>query len=184
MPNKDSTIKTYTRTYKSGKKYKMQILNCICCNKELKIRSSDLKQHKGKCSSCAKRKLRSFEYLYNTLCRGAEKKKIPVSLTYEEFLTFTICEVCYYCNSFVEWNEKRTRQSSRAYNLDRKDNSKGYSKDNLAVCCKKCNKLKSDKFTSDEFRTIQLMLRIFRKSKSDADEAVAAIAGVPMMGRL
>ena len=41
---------------------------------------------------------------------------------------------------------------SAKYNLDRKDNSIGYSKNNCVVCCSTCNYIKGDKFTY-ELRT-------------------------------
>ena len=34
--------------------------------------------------------------------------------------------------------------------IDRKDNNKGYEKGNLALCCCRCNTIKSDFFTEEE----------------------------------
>ncbi|PWI46423.1 hypothetical protein CEE45_16900 [Candidatus Heimdallarchaeota archaeon B3_Heim] len=38
--------------------------------------------------------------------------------------------------------------------LERKDNAKGYSKENCVLSCSLCNNAKSDKFTEEEFRKV------------------------------
>ena len=43
---------------------------------------------------------------------------------------------------------------STAYNLDRKDSIKGYTKENCVVCCKRCNRAKSNLFSYEEWLEI------------------------------
>jgi len=70
-------------------------------------------------------------------------------MSYEEFLTFVSVTICTYCGEdVVRW--KKFSAFSCPMNLDRVDNSRGYEKDNCAVCCGTCNGMKSD-LSLDEF---------------------------------
>lgn len=106
------------------------------------------------CRSCGRTTLPAYKSTYNFLCNGAKKKNIPLSLTFDDFLTFVKIEECVYCKTKIMWNKHRERITSTRYNLDRKDNSKGYTLENCVVCCKKCNYLKSDKFSFNEMTKI------------------------------
>lgn len=74
--------------------------------------------------------------------RRAKKKNIDFSITLEEY-TNIINNPCYYCNGCFG---KVTRGSG----LDRIDNAKGYTNDNVISCCKTCNTLKGENFTAEE----------------------------------
>lgn len=74
-------------------------------------------------------------------------------LTYEELLDFVKITRCHYCDDTITWlahSRKNGVQTSHKYNLDRKDNLKGYTKDNCVVCCTQCNFVKSNRFTYEE----------------------------------
>ena len=105
-----------------------------------------------------------YESLYNTLLR-ASKNRHTVELTYEEFLEFTKIEKCHYCGSEVQWSEYNKSFGSR-YNLDRKDNNVGYVKENLVVCCLRCNYGKGRMFTYNQWLAIgeyiSLNTKLFR----------------------
>src|ERR1700727_197576 len=100
------------------------VCNVLDCKREIKCRSGiDLLQHSEKCSTHSHIK-RPFESIYNCLLR--DHRKIKVELTYEEFLQFTNIGICHYCHSKIKRNEYATvagKYISRAYFLDRKDNS-------------------------------------------------------------
>jgi hypothetical protein len=117
---------------------------CKCsCGKTSPVTSSALRHGESKqCAVCARkgRRKRPYERLYNRLTTRAS---LEVSLTYEEFLEFVTVTTCHYCDLHIHWIE----QGTGAYNLDRKDNSLGYSKDNCVVCCKECNYIKGAKFS-------------------------------------
>lgn len=49
-----------------------------------------------------------------------------------------------------------------AYNLDRKDNSKGYSIKNCVVCCTVCNLTRGNRFTYEQFLEIGKLLSELR----------------------
>lgn len=74
--------------------------------------------------------------------RDAERYRgIIWTITLEEFTELNT-KLCHYCNNQLP----RTRSG-----LDRKDNTKGYTIDNVVPCCTFCNHLKSDCFTYNEF---------------------------------
>lgn len=79
--------------------------------------------------------------------------RCKVYLTYEEFLEFTKINECHYCGTPIDWSK------TTAYNLDRKDNTKDYYKENCVVCCKLCNQIKSRWFTYEEFLIIGHAIR-------------------------
>jgi len=131
----------------------------------LKIRSSELKSRKQICRICSRRK-KPFESIYEGIKRDHRKTK--VELTYEEFLIFTQTQNCYYCDKKINWVPYGTIKGkfiSRAYNLDRLDNNIGYEKNNLVVSCIFCDKLRSNNFTSEEFKIIGQALKIIYRQR-------------------
>lgn len=80
---------------------------------------------------------------------NTRSRVLEFNLTYEEFLDFVNTNNCFYCNKEVIWKDFSSQNFG--YNLDRKDNDKGYNKDNLVVCCKRCNMGKRDTFTFEEW---------------------------------
>jgi hypothetical protein len=64
-----------------------------------------------------------------------------------QFIKDNIFNNCHYCDSEPSNVYKSNTQEVRTvkYNgLDRKDNSKGYLKDNVVTCCKTCNYMKCE----------------------------------------
>ena len=67
---------------------------------------------------------------YRVYRKRASNKGLNFDLSLEEFSDLTSL-VCYYCNQLT---------FEKTYvGLDRIDNSKGYSRDSLVPCCKRCN---------------------------------------------
>jgi hypothetical protein len=91
------------------------------------------------------RRLSPFRSLYNMFLNSQKHRKniVNVDLSFNDFLEFTKITNCYYCGDFVIWQPYRKLGKSNAYNLDRKNNKLGYTKNNCVVCCKGCNMLKS-----------------------------------------
>lgn len=103
---------------------------------------------------------RPYEALYNHFVLMARHKKNKVSLTYEEFAELAKTKHCHYCFDYLVWTEySLNRGRSAASNLDRKDNGKGYTKDNSTPCCVRCNRSKSDLFTYEEWYGMTAYLR-------------------------
>lgn len=151
MLNKKDAIRVERQPRKSGGPRVVYIFKCknSKCDNLLKARYGELKTRKGTCISCSQKK-RPFESIYNGLYN--DHRKIKITLTYDEFLLFTQIKNCYYCNSCISWNPYGTIDNkfiSRAYCLDRMDNSGPYSKENCVVCCHRCNWLKKDMHHND-----------------------------------
>ena len=129
------------------------------CENNLSVRSDALKTYSGLCRSHSHTK-RPFESIYNGLFN--DHRKLEVLLTYEEFLEFTQKTECHYCFGLINWEPYGTvngKFRSRAYYLDRKNLSVGYSKENCVVCCTFCNTLRGNRFEYDEFLLLAPGLR-------------------------
>jgi len=151
MLNKENAIRK-EKKIKGKNRYYIYIFECSMCKKELNIQSSSLTTHSGKCMRCTQLK-EPYKYIYNELKQHKKVDK-DVIITFEEFLELINNSKCHYCDTHLVY-EKYSRfwgkTNSRAHQLDRKNNNLSYSKDNLVTCCWECNRLKSDRFTYDEF---------------------------------
>jgi hypothetical protein len=112
---------------------------------------------------------RPYESLYG---RVLSSKK-NVELTYEQFLIFTEILECHYCDGPVVWSRHKRKGTTFACNLDRKDNSLGYSKENCVVCCPQCNRGKNACFTYEEWVVMTAALRKFRNESQKSHSATA-----------
>jgi 5-methylcytosine-specific restriction endonuclease McrA len=151
--DKRFALRTEIESRKHGGSRSTYIFKCskAGCEQELRVRCDYLSTHSSLCSTHAHVK-RPFESIWNGLKRDIRGHK--VALTYEEFVEFTKITNCHYCGASIPWQPYgvvRGKFTSRAYFLDRKDNDKGYSKENCVVCCTQCNSIKSNRFTYDEF---------------------------------
>lgn len=117
---------------------------------------------------CAKR-TRPFGHVYTRLRANARQRSIAVSLTYEELLGFTLQTTCSYCNGHIPWqpySSKTGTPSHQQYFLDRKDNARGYDKDNLVVCCSFCNRVRGALFTYEEFLLLAPALKLIQEKRT------------------
>ncbi len=153
--------------YKSGRKYLVFKCSTTTCTNELRLTPGRVKRYKGYCTSCLQKK-EPFGVIYRKLLSGAKSKGIESSLTYQQFLTFTLIKNCTYCGILVEWAEYlKAGEGSKPYNLDRKDSSFGYSIDNCVVCCGRCNQVKNDYFTFKEFKLIGKVIQQIDKQRGE-----------------
>jgi hypothetical protein len=94
------------------------------------------------------------EIIYKYKLR-AKKENIEWGLTTEQ------CEqifkgVCAYCGTEPRKERKLNYSSAYTYNgIDRVDNQKGYTKDNVVSCCMRCNYMKSDLSVSEFYAHIK-----------------------------
>lgn len=70
------------------------------------------------------------KFRYATYKRGAKRRGYCFELTIEEFSSYWNT-TCSYCNDTI-----------KGIGLDRKDNTIGYTKDNVVACCTTCNMMK------------------------------------------
>lgn len=167
--NKDKALKIEYVYYKNQRTI-IYTFKCILedCNNIIKIQNN--RKHSGKCRSCTQKK-KPYEYILSELYQRYKiKRGMNVTLTYEELIDFINNPFCHYCNSEVEYfkytRAKNGEHTKRAYHLDRKDNNEGYTKDNLVVCCWECNRLKSNRFTYEEFIQLSPILKKIMKERN------------------
>jgi hypothetical protein len=110
---------------------------------------------------------------------AAGRRDQKVELTYENFLSFTSIKECHYCGTSILWSIRADQKTLR-HNLDRKDNSIGYTLDKCVVCCYDCNVTKGDRFTYKEFMLLAPILKAIaqrRKYEKAIEEAKADAQG-------
>jgi len=170
MLEKENAIRK-EKLSKGKNRYYLYVFECNGCGKELNVQSSSLKTHSGKCIRCTQLK-EPYMYIYNEL-RGHKKQDKEVSITFEDFLSLISESSCHYCGIQLV-HEKYSRYwgktNSRAHQLDRKNNDLGYSKDNLVTCCWECNRLKSDRFTYEEFIQFSPILKKITNERKEREK--------------
>ena len=77
-----------------------------------------------------------------------------------------IIDNCYdkFTTLFKEW-VKHNYESDYIPSIDRLDNSKGHTKDNVVPCCIECNTARSDNFTFEEMKVIGKSIRKIKKDR-------------------
>jgi hypothetical protein len=124
--------------------------DCVCdCGETSTVLGMSLKKGVTKSCGCLRRevsaqriKIRPFEALYHKLIRRCKDRNTECDISYEDFLQFVKIEKCHYCLDNVIWTKHHLRANTGGCNLDRKDNEKGYLKNNCLVCCGACNSMK------------------------------------------
>jgi len=154
---------------------------CRCeCGIEKPVAGGNLRKGIAGCASCSHKiphpwkRIRPFESLFNQFQRGisgVERQdrltvKRDCTLTYEEFVSFTVTDKCHYCWLPIFWTEFDIAKNGVRYNLDRKDNSRGYDVDNLVVCCKDCNAAKGSRYDYETWFAMTEVLRNRKRGKA------------------
>lgn len=137
-----------------GKKVRW-LCRCDCGNKT-ELDSWGLRKQTKSCGCLLRlpKEEASFNLLLSTYRQGAKKRGYIWDLSKEKFRGITK-QNCFYCGVAP----KKCYQTTRGLNgrgffngIDRIDNNKGYTEDNIVPCCGTCNKAKYRK-TISEFRT-------------------------------
>lgn len=83
----------------------------------------------------------AFNIVYKRYKASAKYRELDFNISKDEFF-FLTQQICYYCGS-IPSSKSIANASYYVYNgIDRKNNSIGYIKDNIAVCCGICNRAK------------------------------------------
>ena len=90
---------------------------------------------------------------YSSLKSQAKKRNLCCDLSKKEYDDLLESEQCAYCYGNLH------RAGS---GLDRKDNTKGYTLDNVTVCCKSCNTVKGENLTYEEMQIMMQAIQIYR----------------------
>lgn len=146
---------------------------CRCdCGNETVIIGGNLRRSKTKSCGCLRREMfslpigeASFNALINVIRQGAKIRNLEWSLT-ESQVRVLLKQDCHYCGI-----APRQIFGQKGYNgfyiyngIDRIDNSKGYTIDNVVSCCKFCNYSKSNRSLEDFMLWIS---RVYKHSIMD-----------------
>jgi len=95
----------------------------------------------------------AFNCVFGSLKRGAERRGLEWALTEKQVKELT-SQPCFYCGVPPRQRCRGRRVNGEyLYNgLDRVDNTRGYTVDNVVPCCKRCNVAKNN-MTQQEFYT-------------------------------
>jgi 5-methylcytosine-specific restriction endonuclease McrA len=141
------------------------VWRCECdCGEFANLQGGQLRAGNWKSCGCLNARRRPYEALYNNLVYNAKRRNHMIALSYEDFLFFVDINTCHYCGAGILW-EKVMGHGTLRHNLDRKENSLGYSLDNCVVCCYDCNATKGDRFTFKEFMLLAPILRAIRQRR-------------------
>jgi hypothetical protein len=148
---------------------------CKCdCGNEKVIRSHDLIRGKTISCGCYHKEAislpngeASFNRIYSEYKRRSKTKNVIFSISKKKFLEI-ITKNCFYCGSEPSNMQKNNYNTGDfIYNgIDRIDNNKGYTNDNVAPCCWKCNQAKH-KMNIDEF--YEWIDKIYEHKRGDSN---------------
>ncbi len=97
---------------------------------------------------------------YDAKRRSTGEKEFTITL--EEYLEF-IKKPCYYCNQDIS--------NSSGSGMDRIDNKRGYSLDNVNQCCMDCNRRRGDTMSAEEFKTQSKLNGYWKENKNEANKS-------------
>lgn len=124
------------------------------------------------CYECEKERSRerarntpqTFESRYKLLLQGSQrgKRELYVDLTLDDYSAMMELARCHYCDLPVQWTGVY-----KSYNVDRKDNKDGYSKENSVPCCTVCNRVRG------HFLSYEEMVKLGPAMREIYDERIA-----------
>ena len=138
---------------------------CTECETEKEESEFTLRTDNGKlasncrlCKATYKRThYQSVKYLpeqrWTHLTGAARKRQVELTITKTEFLSLVVRN-CFYCECSIALEV--------GSGLDRIDNSKGYSFDNVVTCCARCNLGRTNRFTHEEWKVMIDALKRWR----------------------
>ena len=161
MLYKENAKKVIKKKGKTNSSYSVWVFECSECGGEIHAQSHSLKTHSGKCMRCGHLG-KPYMFIYNEL-KNHRNSKVNFELKYEDLVEIIENNnSCHYCGTSLTYN-KHSRywgeNNSRAHQLDRKNNNIGYTKENVVPCCWECNRLKSNRFTYEEFIKLSPVLK-------------------------
>lgn len=113
-------------------------------------------EHDLKCSEWYQENKRDFKKRFKAGISEAKRKSREWTITFDEYSHLVSCN-CTYC--------KVELYSQTGVSLDRVDNTRGYTLDNVLPCCGSCNRIKNSILTVDEMTVVMTVLMNYRKDK-------------------
>jgi len=148
----------------SGKRRRGSVVwTCLCdCGKTIEAIGNELKN--GRVLSCGcyhkdvirkEKGIASLNRLFYSYKKRANLKGLEFELTKEYFKNI-ITEKCYYCGRSPKtiYIRKYMNGGTTFNGIDRIDNLKGYTQDNIVTCCSTCNYAKRSMSQKDFFEWI------------------------------
>jgi len=80
-----------------------------------------------------------------TMNAEARKRKLEVTITFEDFCELRKRNACHYCSK---------KLPDAGSGMDRKDNAKGYIVGNVVPCCDLCNRTKNQYLSYEEMQVV------------------------------
>lgn len=134
-----------TREWRAANKEHVSIYN-----KAYKIANND------KSKSASRLYARSPQGRYKRAKITAQETGRDFTMTFAQYSIFFLENPCAYCAGPL---------NPTGSALDRKDNNKGYTVENVVSCCHRCNSAKGAWFTHEEFKVMIQAVIKFRKQK-------------------
>lgn len=118
--------KERTYSYYSLTRTDKPVKSCGCMSAKLSSKNRTLPNKQS-----------TINYKYHSYKMGSKKRNLTFNLSLVIF-THLILSKCWYCGKLESFN-----------GIDRVDNTKGYTEDNVVSCCKICNYMKRDTTAKD-----------------------------------
>lgn len=141
---------------------------CLCdCGNEIIVIAANLKRGHTKSCGCLSKETRflgngesGLNYVIRAYKMNAELRGYEFNLTREQVKEIT-SKNCFYCNKPPERvgkGAKISRDGDYIYNgMDRVDNDKGYTLDNIVPCCYSCNVRKRGLSKEDMIKILEFL---------------------------
>lgn len=99
--------------------------------------------------------------IYHTFKFCSKKRNIIFSIKKEDFIIWyqNQPKICYYCGRTLKEIKQDTMGHNNRLSIDRKDNNKTYTINNIVLACFRCNTIKSDYFTEKEMLEIGKIIK-------------------------
>jgi hypothetical protein len=99
--------------------------------------------------------------IYRRLKSGAKSRNITFNITQDDFIKWYNKQnkICCYCKRTLKETKKDIGKKCYRLSIDRKDNNKGYTLDNIVLCCHRCNTIKSNTFTYEQMMKVINILK-------------------------
>lgn len=156
------------------------VSNYICkcdCGRDKKYRGHYLLYGKVKSCGCErKRKDKdcSLDILWATYRKNAKKRNIVFDLP-RDYFNDMVKKTCFYCKSSGSnrTSQKRSKIFGNKFfihnGIDRVDNEKGYTLENIVPCCKDCNLMKREMSIADWIYHMENVLQNFKNNVEMAE---------------
>ncbi len=137
----------YWAGFKTRKSSRHYFWACRCeCGAVRNVYAGHLRNGHTVSCGCPRRQV-TYKHLENkvycTYRSGAKNRNLSFELSKEQFKQFLYSD-CYYCGS-PPVNKMTYKDKFIMYNgVDRKNNSRGYTLDNVVPCCRRCNLAKKE----------------------------------------